>query len=76
MREKTNSNVKISDIEVIFGGYEKKTIVGKTILATKKLFTIIEKERPFNNNAVNRVLYHQQCLEEYKAEIENNILST
>ena len=29
-------------------------------------------ERPLNIDAVKRLLYRQQCLEEYNAEIENN----
>ena len=42
------------------------------MLATKK---IIYKEKPFEINDVKRVLYGQLCLEEYKAEMENNVES-
>ena len=34
-RETTNSNVRVSGIEKIFGWDEKKYIVGKAMLATK-----------------------------------------
>ena len=49
LREKTNSNVNISDIEKIFGGDEMKSIVGKAILVT---YDKRERERPSNINAV------------------------
>ena len=76
MREKTYSNVKVPDIDKVFGGDEYKTIVEKAILETKKvIYTNRERERPFSISAVKRVLYRQQCLEEYKAEIENNVQS-
>ena len=56
--KKTNSNVKF--LQKIFGGYEKKTIVGKAILATKKVtYNKRERERPFNIHAVKRLLYCQ-----------------
>ena len=46
MREKTNNNIKVSDIETIFGGDAKKSIVGKVILATKKvIYNERERER-------------------------------
>ena len=46
LHEQNNNNVNISDIEKIFGAYEKKTNVGKAILATKKrLSRTIEKGR-------------------------------
>ena len=35
--KRLHSNVKVSDIESFFGGDENKTIVGKAILATKKI---------------------------------------
>ena len=51
-------------------------IVGKVILATKKvIYNNRERERLFNINAVKRVFHRQQCLEEYKAEIEDKVES-
>ena len=50
--------------------------MAKAILATKKVIcNNRERERPFNIDAVKKVLYHQQCLEENKAEIGNNVES-
>ena len=42
-----NSSVKVSDIEKVFGGDEMKSIVGKVILATKGLFTIIKRVKDY-----------------------------
>ena len=61
---KKNNNVKVFDIEWVFGGDKTKSIEGKVILATKRLFNI---------NAEKREFYRQQNMEEYNAEIVNNV---
>ena len=45
-----------------------KEIWQQNVIYTDKL-----SERPFKTNDMKRILYHQQSLEEYKAEIENNV---
>ena len=60
-KPKRNENISlnISKTIAVSYSYEKKAIVGKAILATKKvILNNRERERPFNINAVKRVLYH------------------
>ena len=76
--ENANSNVNIFDIKKSLEERQKvhcrESDFG--IMATKKVIhDNRERERPFNINVLKRVLYRQQCLEEYKAEIEKNVES-
>ena len=64
----------MSNIEKVFGGDDKEINCRESNFGNKKVIcNKRERKRPFNIDAVPRVLYHQQCLEEYQADIENNV---
>ena len=70
LRKCLQINVKLDDIDKIFGKNSGKEIIDKTILCTKiVIFNNRKTGRNHSSNEVKRSLHNQMCTEEYQAEI-------
>ena len=76
LRNHVNIHIKISDIEKILGHNKNDTIVGKCILATKRvIYRYRQVPKEYTLREIKATLKYQMQCEEFQAIIDNSLES-